>query len=125
MYAIEVRGADEGTLIFTVTDHGREPWQVGNTTIYVPPDLLEGLAAKLQARLQEVQQLRAATPVFTTGESVLVTGNFRHGQHGTVIDVQPKTARLQQRSGEQLAYTVAFADGATWTYNASELERAS
>ncbi len=122
MYGIEVRAAHDSTLIFTVTAHDHAPWGAGNTTLLVPAEQLEPLISKLQARLQEVQELRAATPAFVAGQQVRVTGGHRQGQHGKVIEVVQKEARMERMTGERWLYTVYFEDGMTWTYRADELE---
>ena len=122
MYGIDVRAAHDSTLIFTVTEQSREPWGAANSTILVPAEQLEPLISKLQARLQEVQELRAATPVFATGQQVRITGGPREGQHGKVIEITQKEARLERMTGERWLYTVYFDDGMTWAYRADELE---
>ena len=125
MTGIEVRGEDETTVIFTVTDRDQAPWGRTNTTIYIPPQFLPEVVGKLQARLQEVQQLQRATPALSVGAKVQIRGHMRHGQRGTVVEIRPKEARLQQRTGAAWAYTVAFADNITWTYTGDELEHSA
>jgi hypothetical protein len=122
MHEIEVRAAEGATLIFTVTERATEPWAFNNTTILVTAEQLEPLIQKLQTRLAEVQALRQATPQFPVGHVVVITGNYRQGQHGRVVEVREKEPRLQRLFGERWAYTVGFADGMTWTYRAEELD---
>ena len=96
MYRIEVGAADEATLIFTVTAH----WQ---------------------ARLPEVQALRAATPAFVAGQQVRITGSHRQGHAGKVIEVQPMEPQREEGTGEGWRFTVYFEDGMVWRYGAGEL----
>ena len=121
MYRIEVRAADDSTLIFTVTDRSQAPWGPSNTTILVPPEQLAPLVDHLQQRLHTLQQQQRAAPAFARGQTVAVVGGYRQGQGGTVIEVREKDARLQQRTGARWSYTVAFADGSTWSYQGDEL----
>ncbi len=123
MRHIEVQPTEDGALIFTVTPRDQAPWGSTNTTIFVTGADLASLSAKLQACLQEMQQRQADRRAFAAGQYVQVVGTFRQGQHGKIVEVQPKAPRLAQRSDEAWVYTVAFADGATWRYNASELAR--
>ena len=51
----------------------------------------------------------------------MITGNYRQGQRGRVVEVREKEPRLQRLFGERWAYTVGFEDGMTWTYRAEEL----
>ena len=121
MYEVEVRAADDATLVFTVTTHDRTPWGAGNTMILVTADQLSALINNLQARLQEIEQMRAARPTFALGADVQVVTEPRQGQRGTVIEARPKKPRLVRHSGEHWAYTVRFADGMTWSYNGDHL----
>ena len=121
MYRIDVGAADEATLIFTVTARWQAPWGAGNTTILVPAEQLAPLIHSLQARLPEVQTLRAATPAFVAGQQVRITGSHRQGHVGTVIEIQPTEVRGAQGTGERWSCTVYFEDGTTWRYNAGEL----
>ena len=123
MSHIEVQPTEDGALIFTVTPRDQAPWGSTNTTIFVTGADLASLSAKLQACLQEMQQRQAAIPAFAAGQYVQVVRTFRQGQHGKIIEVQPKEPRLAQRLGEPWVYTVAFEDDATWRYNASDLAR--
>ena len=123
MHGIEVRGIHDGTFIFTVTDQDRAPWGTSNTTIFVPPEQLVALVSKLQARLQDIQQLRPDVPALTIGERVHILGHHRRGQYGVVLEVREKEPHVQRRSGQRWAYTGAFDDTTTWTYNAGDLER--
>src|SRR3954447_3184483 len=111
MNRIEVRGINDGTFIFTVTERDHEPWGTTNTTLFVPPEQLEGLVVQLQARLHEVTLLRQAVPAFASGEVVQISGRFRQGQQGRVIDQRQKDARMEQLTGEAWSYTVMFPDG--------------
>ena len=124
MRHIEVQPTEDGALIFTVTPHDQAPWGSTNTTIFVTAEDLAFLSAKLQACPQEMQQRQAAIPAFAAGQYVQVVGTFCQGQHGKIIEVEPKEPRMAQRSDEEpWVYTVAFADGATWRYHANDLER--
>ena len=76
---------------------------------------------KLQARLAEVQALREATPQAVVGQVVAITGNYRHGHRGRVVEVREREPRLQRLFGERWAYTIEFEDGMTWTFRADEL----
>ncbi len=125
MHAIDVRAAEGATLIFTVTERATEPWAFNNTTILVAAEQLEPLIQKLQARLAELQAQQQAIPQFPVGQPVAITGNYRQGQRGRVVEVREKEARLQRVFGERWAYTVGFEDGMTWTYRAEELSAAS
>ena len=125
MSHIEVQPTEDGALIFTVTPRDQAPWGSTNTTIFVTGADLAALCAKLHACLQEMQQRQAASPAFAAGQYVQVVGTFRQGQHGKIVEVQPKVLRLAQRSDEAWVYTVAFEDGATWRYNGSDLARRS
>ena len=121
MHEIEVRATEGATLIYTVTERAMESWTVNNTTILVTVEQLAPLVQKLQARLAEVQALRQATPHFAVKQVVTISGTYRHGQCGRVVEVRERVARLQRVFGERWAYTVAFEDGMTWTYRAEEL----
>ena len=123
MRQIDVESIHDGTFIFTVTERDHAPWGSTNTTIFVPPEQLPAFVSKLQARLHEVEQVRKAMLVFVPGQPVRIVGHFHHGQQGTVIAVDQKEARMQQKTGEQWSYRVAFGDGSTWAYNADELEQ--
>ena len=123
MSSIDVCPTDDAVLLFTVTQRDRAPWGSTNTTIFVPAADLELLVAKLQASLHAIQERQAAMPAFAPGQYVQVVGHYRHGQQGKVIEVRPREGHLEQRAGEPWKYTVYFADGATWAYNAAELER--
>ena len=121
MYAIEVRAAEEYTLIFTVTAREREPWGRDNATILVAPAQLDALIAHLEARRDELRQLAAARPPVAVGAAVRIARSFRTGQDGRVVAVEEKGERLQQRSGTRWSVAVAFADGTTWTYSVDEV----
>jgi len=123
MRQIDVEAIHDGTFIFTVTERDQAPWGSTNTTIFIPPEQLAEVVAKLQVRLHEVEQARKARLVFAPGQDVRIIGHFHHGQQGTVIAVEQKEARMQQKTGEQWSYRVAFGDGSTWAYNADELEQ--
>ncbi len=122
MYDIEVRAADEYTLIFTVTARERDPWGRDTATILVAPEQLDTLIARLEARRDELRQRPAARPPLAAGAAVRIARSFRTGQQGRIITVQQKAARLRQRSGSPWSVTVAFGDGTTWTYSADEVE---
>jgi hypothetical protein len=118
---IDVRGMHDGTFIFTVTEHDQAPWGTSNTTIFIPPEHLQDIIAKLHTRLVEIQQMRQAQPALAIGQRVAIRGNFRQDQVGTVVEAQEKSARVQQQSGQRWSYTVAFPDGNTWRYTEDEL----
>ena len=122
MYEIDVRAAEEYTLIFTVTAREREPWGRDTATILVTPEQLDPLIAQLQARREELRQRAAARPPLAAGATVRIARSFRTGQHGRILTVQQKAERLRQRSGNAWSVTVAFGDGTTWTYSADEVE---
>ncbi len=123
MRQIDVEAIHDGTFIFTVTERDQAPWGSTNTTIFVPPERLAELVAKLQARLHEVEQARKARHVFAPGQHVQIVGHFHHGQERIVVAVEQKEARMQQKTGEQWSYRVAFGDGSTWAVNADKLEQ--
>ncbi len=122
MYDIDVRAADEYTLIFTVTVREREPWGRDTATLLVTPEQLDPLFAQLEARRDELRQRAAARPPLAAGAAVRIARSFRTGQHGRIITVQQKAERLRLRSGSPWSVTVSFGDGTTWTYSADEVE---
>ena len=123
MYELDVHAADDLTLIFTRTERAQTPWGSGNTTLLVPPDQLAPLIAKLQRRLHELPQPQPAAPIYVVAQAVISTGHFRPGQAGRVVEVRAKTDHVREVSGEAWTYTVAFADGTTWSYRVGELAR--